>query len=154
MAKTNKNFKRRVKKPKTKRKVMRKNKKTLRLKHKKRSIKKGGNCNVNPLRFASYPLSESGGSLMELPISTRRTLSGGSGIITKLMPQDLVNFGRSIQGGFTELVNDWSGTDTQPNNNPMPTSQPIDNNVEYIGREMPIDVLKIHSEAGNKVAAI
>lgn len=151
MAKTNKSFKRRVKKLKTKRKVMRKNKKTLRLKHKRRTIK-GGNCNVNPLKFASYPLSESGGSLMELPVSSRQ--SGGSGIITKLMPQDLVNFGRSIQGGFTGMINDWSGLDTPSNNNPLPTSQPIDNNVEYIGRETPIDIVKIHSEAGNKVATL
>jgi len=153
MRKTNRNLKKRAKNTK---KVIRKIKKTLRHYKKRynRKTHKGGNCRSNPLEFASYPLSESGGSLMELPISTRNTRQiGGSRMLTKLMPQDLLNFGRSIQGGFTGLMNGWNGVETQPSNNPMPTNQPIDVNYSYIGGT-PVDVVQIHQEAGNKVAGI
>ena len=152
MRKTNRNLKKRVKN--TKRKLVKKIKKTLRHYKKRynRKTHKGGNCRRNPLEFASYPLSESGGSLMELPISTRQ--SGGSGIITRLMPQDFVNFTRTIQGGFTGLVDGWNGVDRQPSTYPLPTDQPIDVNVEYICREIPIDIVKIHQNAGNRVAGI
>jgi hypothetical protein len=151
MTKTMCHNKKRVKN--TKKKFTRKTKRTLR-RHKKRHNRKtykGGNCRSNPIKYASYPLSDSGGSLMELPQSTQL---GGSGMLTKLMPQDLVNFGRGIQGGAIGIFNGWNGVETQPSNNPLPTSQPIDNNYNYIGRKLPIDVIGIHNKAGNKVAGI
>jgi hypothetical protein len=151
MRNTKRNLKKRVKN--TKKKFTRKTKRTLRH-HKKRHNRKtykGGNCRPNPIKYASYPLSDSGGSLMELPQSTQL---GGSGMLTKLMPQDLVNFGRGIQGGAIGLFNGWNGVDTQPSNYPLPTNQPIDNNYQYIGRKMPINVIDIHTGAGNKVARI
>lgn len=154
MTKTMRHIKKRV--INTKKKFIKKTKRTLR-RHRKRHNKKtqkGGNCRPNPIDYASYPLSNSGGSLMELPQSTRNTQLGGSGMLTKLMPQDLVNFGRGIQGGAIGIFNGWNGVETQPSNNPLPTSQPIDNNYNYIGRKLPIDVTSIHTKAGNEVAGI
>ena len=154
MTKSMRHIKKRVKN--TKKKFTRKTKRTLR-RHKKthnRKTYKGGNCRPNPIKYASYPLSDSGGSLTELPQSTRNTQLGGSGMLTKLMPQDLVNFGRGIQGGAIGLFNGWNGVETQPSNNPLPTNQPIDNSYKYIGRKLPIDVIGIHNKAGNKVAGI
>ena len=98
-----------------------------------------------------YPLSPSGGSLMNLPISTRNSQFGG-GRLTALVPQDLVNFGRSIKNSAIGLANSWEGQPSSISTNPFPTTQPIDKSYEYIGRKMPIDINKIHTQAGNKVA--
>lgn len=98
-----------------------------------------------------YPLSPSGGSLMNLPVSTRNRQFGG-GRLTALVPQDLVNFGRSITSGAIGLMDSWEGQPTPISSNPFPTTQPIDKSYEYIGRKMPIDINKIHTQAGNKVA--
>lgn len=67
-----------------------------------------------------------------VPKSFLSTQSGGSGL-TKLMPQDLVNLGRSIIGGAETLYDNWQGQEppvssnvmVQPiakTKNPMPTA--------------------------------
>lgn len=113
-------------------------------------------ANTDGMAMANhYPLSPSGGSLMQLPVSTRQSNAQpmrGGGSPRTLMPQDLVNFGRTITGGVVGALDAWKGEPTPISSKPFPTTQPIDNDYKYIGRETPLDISKIHTDAGNAVA--
>jgi len=73
---------------------------------------------------------------------------GGSGL-TKLMPQDLVNLGRSIIGGAETIYDNWQGQDHPVSSNVM--VQPINN----IKNPMPktIDMNALEMRANNKAAS-
>lgn len=75
-------------------------------------------------------------------------LKGGR---TTLMPQSLVNLGRSVAFSAGELVNNWSGK--QGPLSPSPTVQPIANNPKIILPNLP-NVPFIHRSAGKAVSSI
>jgi hypothetical protein len=100
------------------------------------------------------PLSENGvpAGFIDPPISTRNNLYGGG--LTDLIPQDLVNFGRSLTGGIQGTVYGYQGVDRPYSSYSSPTEQPgIDANYKYINSNPP-DINKIHQDAGKTVATI
>ena len=99
-----------------------------------------------------YSLSKAGVGPAPPPISSRN--QNGGGRLTALMPQDLVNFGRSITSGVTGVIDGWKGIPVQASSKPLPTNQPINSNYKYIGRVNPINITKIHTKAGETVAKI
>lgn len=81
--------------------------------------------------------------------SRHKILRGGSR--NTLMPQSLVNLGRSVVFGAGELVNSWSGK--QAPLSPSPTVQPIANNPRLVLSKLP-NVPEIHRSAGQTVSDI
>ena len=75
--------------------------------------------------------------------------SGGGGL-TKLMPQDLVNLGRSIIGGAETLYDNWTGS--QPPVSSSVMVQPI-NNVEHLDPAL-IDMNKVELRANHRAASV
>lgn len=74
--------------------------------------------------------------------------SGGGGL-TKLMPQDLVNLGRSIIGGAETLYDNWTGS--QPPVSSSVMVQPI-NNLESLDPTL-IDMNKVELRADHRAAS-
>lgn len=82
------------------------------------------------------------------PLSSRLMNGGG------LIPQDLVNFGRSIMGSIQNTYYGTQGLETPDSVHPLPTTQPtINKDVQYL-RSTPADIKQIHSDSGMKVAAL
>ena len=100
------------------------------------------------------PLSENGvpAGLLDPPMSTRNNLYGGG--LTDLIPQDLVNFGRSLTGGVEGAVYGYQGVERPYSSYSSPTDQPgIETNYKLISSNPP-DISKIHQNAGKTVATI
>lgn len=100
------------------------------------------------------PLSENGitAGLLDPPMSTRNNLYGGG--LTDLIPQDLVNFGRSLTGGVEGVVYGYQGVERPYSSYSSPTDQPgINTNYKLISSNPP-DISKIHQDAGKTVATI
>jgi len=99
-----------------------------------------------------YPLSSCGipSGQCNPPNSTRNQDGGGG--LSQLLPQDLVNLGRSLTGGVMGGVDSWKGVSRPASTYPLPTQQqPIDQNVKYISKPFP-DINKIHTDAGTSVS--
>jgi hypothetical protein len=103
------------------------------------------------------PLSEDGitAGLPKQPINTselnmtNRQTGGG---LTDLLPQDLVNFGRSLTGGVQGAIYGYNGVERPNYTYPSPTTQHVMNeNYKYIDSSPP-NIKNIHVMAGNKVA--
>jgi hypothetical protein len=100
------------------------------------------------------PLSENGvpAGLLDPPVSTRNNLYGGG--LTDLIPQDLVNFGRSLTGGIQGTIYGYQGVERPYSSYSSPTDQPaINADYKYISSSPP-DISKIHQNAGKMVASI
>jgi hypothetical protein len=98
-----------------------------------------------------YPLSSCGISAgpCNPPNSTRNQDGGG---LSQLLPQDLVNLGRTLTGEVMGGINGWQGVQRPASTYPLPTQkQPIDQNVKYISKPFP-NIKKIHADAGSSVA--
>ena len=77
---------------------------------------------------------------------------GGSGLMD-LVPQDLVNFGRSLTGGVQGALYGFQGVDRPYSTFPSPTTQPgINDNYKYIDNSH-ANIKDIHLNAGKSVAA-
>jgi hypothetical protein len=98
-----------------------------------------------------YPLSSCGipSGQCNPPNSTRNQDGGG---LSQLIPQDLVNLGRSLTGEVMSGVDGWRGVSRPASTYPLPTQQqPIDQNVKYISKPFP-DINQIHTDAGISVS--
>ena len=78
-------------------------------------------------------------------------LGSGGGSQSTLAPQSLVNLTRSLTGGVTEIFNGFGGYTNSDSLNPMPYSQPIDQNVKYIRSNYP-DLGKSYNNMDEKVS--
>ena len=78
-------------------------------------------------------------------------LGSGGGSQSTLAPQSLVNLTRSLTGGVTEIFNGFGGYTNSDSLNPMPYSQPIDQNVKYIRSNYP-DLEKSYNKMDEKVS--
>jgi hypothetical protein len=99
-----------------------------------------------------YPISSCGipAGPCNPPNSTRNQDGGGG--LSQLLPQDLVNLGRSLTGGVMGSVDSWRGVSRPASTYPLPTQQqPIDQNVKYISKPFP-DINQIHTDAGTSVS--
>ena len=82
------------------------------------------------------------------PLSSRLMNGGG------LIPQDLVNFGRSIMGSIQNTYYGTQGLERPDSTYPLPTTQPeINKDVQYLRSTSP-DIKQIHLDAGKKVASM
>ena len=101
------------------------------------------------------PLSKDGvpAGLLDPPISTRNSVQGGGGL-SDLMPQDLVNVGRSLTGGVQGIMFGFEGVDRPYSTFPLPTNQPGMNSVQTNYSSTPPNINAIHQAAGKTVAAL
>ena len=81
----------------------------------------------------------------------------GGGFLSKLMPQDLVNFGRSLTGGLERGMNSFQGVKSADNTYVYPEQQPkimreIQSANSYNGTI--INMKQINANVENKVANI
>ena len=84
--------------------------------------------------------------------SRKRRHQKGGGSITALVPQDIVNVGRTVVGTLQDGVNSWKGTPENISFNPNPAYQPvIDKNTQFVGTYTP-DITNIYSSANSSVA--
>jgi hypothetical protein len=104
------------------------------------------------------PLSKYGvpaGGALNLPENTSETnmkMSGGG--LSDLLPQDIVNFGRSLTGGLEGVLYGYQGVDRPISAYPSPTNQPgINENFKYIDSSPP-NIKSIHLNAGRHVASL
>ena len=103
------------------------------------------------------PLSKDGvpAGLMDPAISTRNNVQGGGGGLTDLLPQDLVNFGRSLTGGVQGMVYGYQGVERPYSTLSSPTNQPgMNASAVNYSNSMPPNISAIHQAAGRTVAAI
>ena len=83
---------------------------------------------------------------------TNKSMQGGSGLMD-LVPQDLVNFGRSLTGGVQGALYGFQGVDRPYSTFSSPTTQPgINDNYKYIDNSH-ANIKDIHLNAGKSVAA-
>ena len=110
----------------------------------------------NHYALSSTSLHEPNGAIINTSLHTAvpnnflNGQMGGSGSITKLMPQDLVNLGRSVIENGVGLYDNVVGQHTAPTYDVM--EQPINNikNPVYV----PTDVNTIHMNAENVAANV
>lgn len=89
----------------------------------------------------------------ELNIKNNSTMRGGGGLMD-LVPQDIVNFGRSLTGGVQGAIYGYQGVDRPYSTYPSPTTQPgINHNIKYIDNNH-MNIKNIHLNAGRQVAAL
>ena len=89
----------------------------------------------------------------ELNIQNNSTMRGGSGLMD-LVPQDIVNFGRSLTGGVQGAIYGYQGIDRPDSTYPSPTTQPaMSENFKFIDSNPP-NIRSIHLNAGKNVAAL
>ena len=127
----------------------------------------GGNYNVSPW-YGSNGLNYSNvikntptfnNNVIDPPINSNKQFSNqkGGGFLTSLMPQDLVNVGRSLTGGIERGINSFQGVSPFDSSYSSPTQQP--SIVRDIQRQssptnITMDIKEIHRTAGNKVASL
>jgi len=76
------------------------------------------------------------------------------GGLTDIIPQDLVNFGRSLTGGVQSAIYGYQGVERPYFTDPLPTSQnAMNTNIKYIGNS-PTNINQIHLAAGKTVATL
>jgi hypothetical protein len=102
-----------------------------------------GQSNFLPLSKVGIPAGP-----FDPPISTRNMNGGG------LIPQPLVDFGRSLTGSVQETIYGLKGVNIPDNINSSPTNQPtMDREYKYLNT-IPSDINSIHQQAGKMVASI
>jgi len=82
---------------------------------------------------------------------TNKSMLGGG--LMDLVPQDIVNFGRSLTGGVQGAIYGFQGVDRPYSTFSSPTMQPgINDNYKYIDNSH-ANIKNIHLDAGKSVAA-
>ena len=82
---------------------------------------------------------------------TNKSMQGGG--LMDLVPQDIVNFGRSLTGGVQGAIYGFQGVDRPYSTFSSPTTQPgINDNYKYIDNSH-ANIKNIHLDAGKSVAA-
>jgi hypothetical protein len=75
------------------------------------------------------------------------------GGLTDLIPQDLVNFSRSLTGSVQGAIYGYQGVERPYSTYSSPTTQPgLNTNVKYIGNDN-LNIKQLHLDAGTKVAS-
>jgi hypothetical protein len=78
----------------------------------------------------------------------------GGGILN-LLPQDLVNFGRSLTGGIQGAYAGYQGEPRFDSTYPLPIDQPsMDREIQTQIKYKPLNLDKIHIKSGNSVSDI
>ena len=95
--------------------------------------------------------------IIQNPMPSNKQFSNkrGGGFLTSLMPQDLVNVGRSLTGGIERGMNSFQGVSPSDSTYSLPTNQPsIIRDIQrqpYLNTTT-MDINKIYTNAGNNVA--
>ena len=100
--------------------------------------------------YYEYKGSPSG--LYDPPMPSNKQFQNGGGIID-LLPQDLVNFGRSLTGGLQGAYDGYKGQPRFDSTYPLPVDQPsmareIQSHINY----KPLNLDKIHTKSINSVS--
>ena len=85
------------------------------------------------------------------PMPSNSQFQNGGGII----PQELVNFGRSLTGSLQGAYSSYKGEPRFDSSYPLPTTQPsMDREIQTQSKYNPINLDKIHNSSGNSVSNI
>ena len=142
-----------------------KGKRSIKIKKTHKRKYRGGNFNVSPW-YGSNGLKYSNvikntptfnNNVIDPPINSNKQFSNqkGGGFLTSLMPQDLVNAGRSLTGGIERGMNSFQGVSHFDSSYSSPTQQPSivrDIQKQPSPTNINMDINEIHRTAGNKVA--
>jgi hypothetical protein len=92
--------------------------------------------------------------LYDPPMPSNKQFQNGGGILN-LLPQDLVNFGRSLTGGLQGAYDGYQGEPRFDSTYPLPIDQPsMDREIQAPINYKPLNLDKIHIKSGNSVADI
>jgi hypothetical protein len=101
-----------------------------------------------------YEYKGSPSGMYDPPMPSNQQFQNGGGILN-LLPQDLVNFGRSLSGGLAGVYDSYQGQPRFDSSYPLPTDQPsMDREILTPIKYKPLDLNKIHIRAGNTVSDI
>lgn len=102
--------------------------------------------------YYEYKGSPSG--LYDPPMPSNKQFQNGGGLIN-LIPQDLVNFGRSLTGGLEGVYDSYQGQPRFDSTYPLPIDQPsMDREIQTPIKYKPLNLDKIHIKSGNSVSDI
>ena len=92
--------------------------------------------------------------LYDPPMPSNNQFQNGGGLIN-LIPQDLVNFGRSLTGGLQGAYAGYQGEPRFDSTYPLPIDQPsMDREIQTQIKYKPLNLDKIHTDSGNSVVDI
>ena len=83
----------------------------------------------------------------------KNKMRGGGGNQTTLLPQPLVDFGRSLTSGVQETINGFSGVTNHASLKVMPYDQPLMDQSKYIRTNFP-NVAEDYNKADNYVSTL
>jgi hypothetical protein len=102
--------------------------------------------------YYEYKGSPSG--LYDPPMPSNKQFQNGGGMLN-LLPQDLVNFGRSLTGGLQGAYDGYQGEPRFDSTYPLPIDQPsMNREIQAQIKYKPINLDKIHIKSGNSVSDI
>ena len=102
--------------------------------------------------YYEYKGSPSG--LYDPPMPSNKQFQNGGGMLN-LLPQDLVNFGRSLTGGLQGAYASYNGEPRFDSTYPLPIDQPsMDREIQTQIKYKPLNLDKIHINSGNSVSNI
>ena len=88
------------------------------------------------------------------PMPSNKQFQNGGGILN-LLPQDLVNVGRSLTGGLQGAYASYNGEPRFDSTYPLPIEQPsMDREIQTQIKYKPLNLDKIHINSGNSVSDI
>ena len=92
--------------------------------------------------------------LYDPPMPSNKQFQNGGGMIN-LLPQDLVNFGRSLTGGLQGAYASYNGEPRFDSSYPLPIDQPsMNREIQTQLKYKPLNLDKIHTDSGNSVSDI
>jgi hypothetical protein len=92
--------------------------------------------------------------LYDPPMPSNKQFQNGGGMLN-LLPQDLVNVGRSLTGGLQGAYAGYQGEPRFDSTYPLPIDQPsMDREIQTQIKYNPINLDKIHIDSGNSVVDI
>jgi len=92
--------------------------------------------------------------LYDPPMPSNKQFQNGGGMIN-LLPQDLVNFGRSLTGGIQGAYASYNGEPRFDSSYPLPIDQPsMNREIQTQLKYKPLNLDKIHTDSGNSVSDI
>ena len=102
--------------------------------------------------YYEYKGSPSG--LYDPPMPSNKQFQNGGGMLN-LLPQDLVNVGRSLTGGLQGAYASYNGEPRFDSTYPLPIEQPsMDREIQTQIKYKPLNLDKIHINSGNSVSDI
>ena len=92
--------------------------------------------------------------LYDPPMPSNKQFQNGGGMLN-LLPQDLVNFGRSLTGGLEGAYASYNGEPRFDSTYPLPIDQPsMNREIQTQIKYKPLNLDKIHTDSGNSVVDI